>query len=82
MTFPDENIEQEDNEEPFEDPVKDPKDENVADVPPEFDPNEEEGDGSDDPFDTDDEEEEQFIARSCGQVVYLNRSYLPTAQEL
>ncbi len=56
MAFPDENIEQEDDSEVFEDPVKDPKDENIAEVPEDFTKTDED-DNKEDPFDTEDEDE-------------------------
>jgi hypothetical protein len=55
MAHPDENIEQEDNEDPFvEGEITDPADEKIAEIPPEFEDDEEEEDN--DEFDEKDEE--------------------------
>lgn len=56
MTHPDENIEQEDNEDVFEDPVKDPKDETIAEVPEDFEKTDDD-DSKEDPFEEESEDE-------------------------
>ena len=59
MTHPDDNIEQEENEDPFEEedtPVKDPKDEKIDEVPPEFEDDDEEEE--EDPFEIEEEDKE------------------------